>query len=85
MFIFCFSSVLFILYRAYYLYDKLFRLSRTMILSVRGLSVLKDGGKVQARIAGLTVEDQGQRFSIRTSLLVLSYEVGYYHSLIQEG
>ncbi|EYB85087.1 hypothetical protein Y032_0305g1965 [Ancylostoma ceylanicum] len=49
--------------------------SRTMILSVRGLSVLKDGGKVQARIAGLTIEDQGQRFSIRTSLLVLSHEI----------
>ncbi|VDM65770.1 unnamed protein product [Strongylus vulgaris] len=49
--------------------------SRTMSLSLRGLSLSKNGEKGRARVSGLTVEDQGQRLALRTSLIVLSQEV----------
>ncbi|ETN69431.1 hypothetical protein NECAME_15327 [Necator americanus] len=48
---------------------------RTMTLSLRALSVSKDGGKMKARIVDFMTEDQTQRLTLRSSLLVLSQEI----------
>ncbi|KAJ1358911.1 hypothetical protein KIN20_017479 [Parelaphostrongylus tenuis] len=47
---------------------------RLLTVSLRGLTIMKDSGRMQTRVTGLSVEDQHQRSSLRTSVLVLSYE-----------